>query len=176
MNGINATSRDADTDGETPIEAAWVRIENWLMENAPMTLLTLNAGATEKEIWAAEAALGRQFPPDVVESARLHNGQTEGTLTDEAQLLPLLEMATEYHRRIALTDFSAECLPLTTNENTYLNAKGMVTHFETRPNPPFVFDDFAEWLTCFADALEGNEYFWDEEADALMLVRRHEMD
>ena len=166
MNGINDFS-----EAETPVETAWERVENWLMENAPMTLLTLNEGATEKEIWAAEAALGRAFPPNVVESARIHNGQAEGTLIGEAQFLPLLEMASARTRRENHPNFNPYWLPLTTDEagnHACLTETGTVVWWQHDTNEtPTLAPNFAAWLTQFADALEAGTYIWSQDYDAL---------
>lgn len=57
----------------------WNRIENWLVTNAPEMIDDLLPGASDQEIHQAERSLGIQFPNDVKESYKIHNGQNEST-------------------------------------------------------------------------------------------------
>jgi cell wall assembly regulator SMI1 len=76
----------------------WNRIETWLEENAPDVRGSLLPGATEKAIRAAEKAMGIDFPEDVKESYRVHNGQHElgAPLMGEWQLLSLKDMVRQW--------------------------------------------------------------------------------
>lgn len=58
------------------IQLQWDKIESWLKLHAPATFEGLNPPATEQQIAEAEAALGIRFPAAVVESFRIHNGQS----------------------------------------------------------------------------------------------------
>lgn len=53
----------------------WNRLEAWLEANAQEVLHGLNPPATREQIATAEAELGISFPPDVVETFLIHNGQ-----------------------------------------------------------------------------------------------------
>jgi cell wall assembly regulator SMI1 len=57
------------------MKVIWDRIHSWLGQHAPAVLASLNAGATEEQLGAAEKALGVTFPADVRETYRLHDGQ-----------------------------------------------------------------------------------------------------
>jgi cell wall assembly regulator SMI1 len=57
------------------MQAIWQRIENWLLKNASFILEDLQPGASDAEIAHAERELGINFPEDVRESFRIHNGQ-----------------------------------------------------------------------------------------------------
>ena len=72
----------------------WARIENWLSTNAPEMIDELLPGASDQEIYQAEKSLGIQFPKDVKESYRIHNGQNESidNLVLGHQLLSLKEI------------------------------------------------------------------------------------
>lgn len=61
------------------MEEVWNRIEAWLGANAPEVLRGLNPPATQDQIANAEKALGVSFPPDVVKSFLIHNGQASNT-------------------------------------------------------------------------------------------------
>jgi cell wall assembly regulator SMI1 len=61
------------------MQDVWDRIESWLAINAPKVLKSLQPGASEGEIREAEEALDVQFPPEVKQSFRLHNGQFDCT-------------------------------------------------------------------------------------------------
>ena len=55
----------------------WNKIENYLKENAPNVLESLQQGATDEEIKKAEDFIGITFPEDFKESYKIHNGQCE---------------------------------------------------------------------------------------------------
>ena len=54
----------------------WQRIDKWLSVNAPKVLNMLQPGATEAEIRETEKFLSVEFPDDVKDSFRIHNGQS----------------------------------------------------------------------------------------------------
>lgn len=175
MNGMAGMTGMDEQD--TPIEAAWERIENWLMENGPMTLLTLNGGATDKDFWAAEAALGFPLPAELRESYRIHNGQAEGVLMDDAQFLSLADMASAWQRRTASTAlWKPNWLPLTTDEAgnhaCFDTKSGQIIFFLHDENTTGrVAASFTHWLQNFADALEAGQYEWSSDTDGLMRRR-----
>lgn len=43
---------------------SWDRIHKWLEVNAPKILASLNPGASDEEIAAAERSIGDPMPPD----------------------------------------------------------------------------------------------------------------
>jgi cell wall assembly regulator SMI1 len=58
------------------VNAAWTRIERWLAAHAPATFASLRPPASPATIAAAQAALGRPLPPELVASLRRHDGTT----------------------------------------------------------------------------------------------------
>ena len=76
----------------------WDRIEPWLQANASERFATLQRGATTQKIRATERQLGVSFPPDVEESYRIHDGQTDlgPPLIEEWHLLPLSAVVKEW--------------------------------------------------------------------------------
>jgi cell wall assembly regulator SMI1 len=60
------------------IPAAWIRIVAWAKKKAPAMLQELADGASEGEIAALEATLGRSLPPSLKSLLKLHNGETPG--------------------------------------------------------------------------------------------------
>ena len=56
----------------------WQRIDKWLEVNAPQILDTLQPGASDEEIHEVEDFLSIEFPDDVKDSYRIHNGQSAG--------------------------------------------------------------------------------------------------
>ncbi|BDI33991.1 glucan synthase [Capsulimonas corticalis] len=88
----------------TTINTSWERIEAWLGQNAPDILAGLASGATDAEIDAAEKVLGVEFPDDIRESYKRHNGQIRdknyiaigGPLYDYHDLLPLNGIAMDW--------------------------------------------------------------------------------
>ena len=62
--------------GVSVISDVWQRIDRWLGVNAPEVLNVLQPGATEAEIRETEKFLSVEFPDDVKDSYRIHNGQS----------------------------------------------------------------------------------------------------
>ncbi len=58
------------------MQEIWTYIESWLYANAPKVLHTLQPGASDTQIKAAEDFLSIQFPAEVKASYRIHNGQS----------------------------------------------------------------------------------------------------
>ncbi len=173
-----------DDAEDTPIEAAWERIEDWLAENAPFTLLTLNEGATERDIWAAQSALGFPLPGEIAESYRIHNGQGEGLLMNKARFGSLVDMAAEYQRlyqeefKEGGTWWKPQWLPLAANESGDCYCLDTASGL---PVPPVILlldsggvesiaTSFTQWLQQFADALETENYKWSGEYDDLVPI------
>ncbi|MEG3911849.1 hypothetical protein QT979_28390 [Microcoleus sp. w2-18bC1] len=65
----------------------WERIDNWLAANAPQVLKSLIPGATDEDIYRAEAFFGVEFPEDFKLSYRVDSGQDE----ESYSLFPHLE-------------------------------------------------------------------------------------
>jgi cell wall assembly regulator SMI1 len=58
------------------MQEIWLRIEDWLRDNAPKCLDVLASGASDTQISELEEHLSIQLPEDVKASYRIHNGQT----------------------------------------------------------------------------------------------------
>ncbi|HEY1176054.1 MAG TPA: SMI1/KNR4 family protein [Phytomonospora sp.] len=58
----------------TTVAAAWARIDAWLAEHAPASRELLNPPVTDADLAAAEAVVGREFPAEIRESLRCHDG------------------------------------------------------------------------------------------------------
>jgi cell wall assembly regulator SMI1 len=75
----------------------WQRIENWLGENYPEGLEMLNVGASDDLIQATEQFLGIEFPEDVKDFYRVHNGgRYELALINGRELLSLEEIQSQW--------------------------------------------------------------------------------
>jgi cell wall assembly regulator SMI1 len=66
--------------GVSVMRDIWQRVEKWLRVNAPQVLGTLQSGASEEEIRRTEKFLSVEFPDDVKDSYRIHNGQSRGNV------------------------------------------------------------------------------------------------
>src|SRR5687768_1949057 len=66
---------------DSVIRDNWQRIDKWLSVNAPKVLKMLQAGASEAEIRETEKFLCVEFPNDVKDSYRIHNGQSNGNVS-----------------------------------------------------------------------------------------------
>ncbi|MFE5797409.1 SMI1/KNR4 family protein [Streptomyces sp. NPDC056503] len=60
------------------VDAAWDRIDHWLLTHAPRTFATLAPPARDEDIRATERELGVAFPPDLRASLRRHDGTRRG--------------------------------------------------------------------------------------------------
>ncbi|MFF7816243.1 SMI1/KNR4 family protein [Streptomyces sp. NPDC007945] len=60
------------------VDAAWDRIDRWLLTHAPRTFATLAPPAREEDIRATERELGVAFPPDLRASLLRHDGTRPG--------------------------------------------------------------------------------------------------
>jgi len=76
----------------------WHRIDNWLTAFAPVVREALNPPAKRAQIADAEASLGISFPPDVVDTFLIHNGQQAGSpgLLDGWEFLSLERIVDEW--------------------------------------------------------------------------------
>ncbi|NML54711.1 SMI1/KNR4 family protein [Streptomyces sp. R302] len=89
------------------VDAAWDRIDRWLLTHAPRTFAALAPPAREEDIRAAERELGVDFPPDLCASLLRHDGTRPGPealrFDDDDRLLGLREIveATEMMRSFA---------------------------------------------------------------------------
>jgi cell wall assembly regulator SMI1 len=88
------------------MEDIWQRIDTWLETHAPQVFQTLQPGASEAQILAAETALGVQFPEDVRRSYGLHNGQQDYTygLCEGREFLSLERIQQEWQVWKSLLD------------------------------------------------------------------------
>lgn len=55
----------------------WHRFENWLEQNIPDAIQTLNPGASLEEIEAIQNILNIKLPDDYIASCMIHNGQNQ---------------------------------------------------------------------------------------------------
>ncbi|MFD8010343.1 SMI1/KNR4 family protein [Streptomyces sp. NPDC058955] len=60
------------------VDAAWDRIDRWLLAHAPRTFASLAPPARDEDIAATERELGVAFPPDLRASLRHHDGVLPG--------------------------------------------------------------------------------------------------
>lgn len=69
----------------------WHRFENWLEQNIPDAIQTLNPGASLEEIEAIQNILNIKLPDDYIASCMIHNGQNQesASLTCWGTLLSL---------------------------------------------------------------------------------------
>ncbi|GAA1140465.1 cell wall assembly regulator SMI1 [Kitasatospora gansuensis] len=68
---------------EHAVSLSWQRIDAWLAVHAPATLALLEPPVAPEELEAAQRVLGVQFPVELCESLRCHNGVSQW-----ASLLP----------------------------------------------------------------------------------------
>lgn len=83
---------------KTTLQQTWSEIESWLKEHAPEILENLNPGAKASQIQSAAKKMKVEFPKDLSDSFKLHNGQSEPILRlmDDWQLLPLANSAAQW--------------------------------------------------------------------------------
>jgi cell wall assembly regulator SMI1 len=76
----------------------WQRIDKWLAVNAPQILDILQDGASEEEISETEQFLSVEFPDEVKDSYRIHNGQSRGDVgfINGIEFLSLARMRDEW--------------------------------------------------------------------------------
>ncbi len=72
-----AATRKPGSAADEAIQKLWMRIERWFAKHRPELSLGLRPGATDKQIAAAEKALGQRFPDDFRASLRVHDGQDD---------------------------------------------------------------------------------------------------
>lgn len=86
------------------VREAWDRIERWLWRNAPKILASLNSGASDEEIAAAEQALGISMPEDWWELYRVHNGLNDegnqGSLFHGMNFFDLDRVVSEFSQNV----------------------------------------------------------------------------
>lgn len=164
----------------------WARIENWLSTNAPEMIDELLPGASDQEIYQAEKSLGIQFPKDVKESYRIHNGQNESidNLVLGHQLLSLKEIIRVWKVWKDLSDrnqiyWNSKWIPLisdgTGNEYSLtLSSVGIrnsgqiifIDHevdLEEAEAVNVIADSFQALMTKFADDLDSGSYTFLED-------------
>ncbi len=92
--------------GNERMRAIWDRIETGLAAHYPTIGKSLRRGASSAAIAKAEKAIGVQFPDDVRESFRIHDGQDEDAygLVDGWQLLSLSDLLRDWKLWKSLLD------------------------------------------------------------------------
>lgn len=80
------------------VDAAWDRIERWLVANQPEAFAALRPGASAADLDAVESALGVQLPAAFRASLQRHDGQTfDGPwLVDGGQLCAIADALDEW--------------------------------------------------------------------------------
>ncbi len=91
---------------------AWQKIENWIKENHPIVLDTLNPGATKQDLSELENILGLDLPEDFKNFISIHNGQnwTHLNLFDSDRLLSTEDIIRDWqHWKNVLPEIDANC-------------------------------------------------------------------
>jgi cell wall assembly regulator SMI1 len=57
-----------------PVSSSWQRIDAWLATHAPASLALLNPPVTEEDLESAQRVVGVDFPAELSESLRCHDG------------------------------------------------------------------------------------------------------
>jgi cell wall assembly regulator SMI1 len=60
-----------------PVARSWERIDNWLAVHAPLSLAFLAPPAADLDLRSAQRVIGVEFPAELVESLRCHDGLRE---------------------------------------------------------------------------------------------------
>ncbi|WP_132147524.1 SMI1/KNR4 family protein [Kribbella antiqua] len=85
------------------ITESWAWIDRWLSQHAPTTYAVLAPPATDAELSAAQQVV--EFPPELIESLRCHNGLTTwANLLPEAQPSSCAEIAANWQLRMDLAE------------------------------------------------------------------------
>jgi cell wall assembly regulator SMI1 len=85
------------------ITESWAWIDRWLSQHAPTTYAVLAPPATDAELQAAQQVV--EFPPELIESLRCHNGLTTwANLLPEAQPSSCAEIAANWQLRMDLAE------------------------------------------------------------------------
>lgn len=83
----------------------WDRVHSWLAIHAPKILASLNPGATDEELDAAEAELGLAIPSAMRDLYRIHDGisldENFGSLFYGIEFLDLSQVVSTYSDRAA---------------------------------------------------------------------------
>jgi cell wall assembly regulator SMI1 len=101
----------------------WQRLREYLQREAPTVLASLNPPASEREIVAAQAALGMELPADLRASLLVHNGQHV-----EIPLIPQ-----EHGRRGEMMATWGELLPLEKIICTSVREMGFIADMAADP-------------------------------------------
>lgn len=174
------------------VNHSWQRIENWLRDNAPLLLESLNPPVSEEEISRVEATINKQFPPSVRFSYLRHNGNGDTYYwADSGQgifnfydFMPLGkvlkwdEEMKRLEREEGLDDYdTANQIQILQFQCDFYCVESSLSGKETAMNEwrsrndnykhkPMA-EDFAAYLARFADRLEDGEFYYidDEEDD-----------
>jgi cell wall assembly regulator SMI1 len=84
----------AETTRPSTIQAAWQRIESWLMQHAPARAESLKKGATPRQLEKLESQLNAELPEQFKESLLIHDGQSSdlGVVPDKGLGCHLLQV------------------------------------------------------------------------------------
>ena len=158
------------------IRELWDTIEVQLTQHARSVLTTLNPAASDSQLENLASALGRPLPDDLVESLRIHNGQTDttrlklltgcGVMLSSAKMLEVWQMITEidedlkkttpnrsgsewWNRHyLPLTDFEGDSLCINLDPCKY----GEILWFvHDNAIVHDVFPSYSDWLDDVAD-------------------------
>lgn len=90
------------------VNAAWERIEAWLGSQLPAALDNLRPPATEAELSALEAAMGRPLPEDLRALLSIHDGENDGwvpsAFPDSHWLLPTAQIESLWEQQASLAE------------------------------------------------------------------------
>jgi cell wall assembly regulator SMI1 len=169
------------------MKEVWKRIENWLRENHPETLDDLCEGASEDLINEVEKSLNIEFPADVRESYKIHNGtslylfngwvlHSLAGIVDEWQIWKQFldegvfdDIDSEPQKGIRNVWFDEKWIPLTNDGSTNHHCIDLnplpegeigqiIRIWKQDDERELIADSFREWMTTFADELETGIY------------------
>lgn len=80
------------------MKPSWIKIKEWLINNHPDVIPTLNSGASSNDFNELELTIGKSMPDDFKEFYSIHNGQshTHLSLFDGDTLLSIADVITEW--------------------------------------------------------------------------------
>lgn len=180
---------------ETRVREAYERIESWLSVHAPPLAEELKPGTTNEGIRSAETRLGFKFTEEASAYFRAHNGAGWPLGLVESEFLTL-DRCVDEHSMMNGIGFDADAdslaepegpvrpvwwnekwLPFVGEGNMLCldfdpppeGTRGQVIEFmKSSGRRTVLFDSVASWLESWADALEADTYYFDDEECTLL--------